>query len=94
MVGEVERASDKYIVKNPGYLQHHPLTGPARFDLADSVSLCMEQLWIYRPAFTRGCDQLSAEGVEAMRKIANVGIHVEQIIGAVCQHFQISSVVL
>ena len=54
----------------------------------------MEQLWIYRPAFTRGCDQLSAEDVEAMRKIANVGIHVEQIIGAGCQRFQTLSVVL
>ena len=41
------------------------------------------------PAFTRGGDQPSAEDVEAMRKLANVRIHVERIIGSVCQRFQL-----
>ena len=43
------------------------------------------------PAFTRGRDQLSPEDVEATRKLANVRIHVERIICAVCQRFQILS---
>ena len=43
------------------------------------------------PAFTGGCEQLPPADVEATRKLANVGIHVERIIGAVCQHFQILS---
>ena len=43
------------------------------------------------PAFTRGCDEFLPSEVEATRKLANVRIHVERIIGAVCQRFQILS---
>ena len=43
------------------------------------------------PAFTRGCEQLPSADVEATLKLANVKIHVERIIGAVCQRFQILS---
>ena len=51
------------------------------FDVADSIAACGATLDI--PAFTRGCDQLSAGD--------SVQIHVKRIIGAVRQHFQILS---
>ena len=45
------------------------------------------------PALTRGCDQLPPRDIEfeATRKLVNVRIHVERIIQAVRQHFQILS---
>ena len=43
------------------------------------------------PAFTRGKNQLAPEDVEGTRKIANVRIHVERVIGAARQRFQILS---
>ena len=42
--------------------------------------------------FTRGYDQLASVDVENARKIADVRIHVERIIGSVRQRFQILSV--
>ena len=42
-------------------------------------------------AFTRACEQLQPSDVEATRKPANVRIHVERIIGAVRQRFQVLS---
>ena len=39
------------------------------------------------PAFTRGCEQLAPVDVENTRKIANVRIHVEKIIGSIRQCF-------
>ena len=59
------------------------------FDIADSIAYCGATLDI--PAFTRGCEQLPPGNVEATRKLANVRIHVERIIGVVRQRFQILS---
>ena len=51
------------------------------FDIADSVGMYQAKLYI--PAFTKGKKQLSANEVEDTRKIANVRIHVERVIGLV-----------
>ena len=87
------RASDKYIVENSGYPRHllpgDLILADRGFDIADSVALFGATLDI--PAFTKGKDQLSAEEVESTRKLANVRIHVERIIGTVWQRFQILS---
>ena len=87
------RVSDKHIVENSGYMKHllpgDVVLADRGFDVADSIAVCGATLDI--PAFTRGRDQLSAGDIEATRKLANVRIHVERIIGAVRQHFQILS---
>ena len=87
------RASDKYIMENSGYLNNlHPgdvVLADRGFDVVDSVALHGATLDI--PAFTRGHEQLAPVDVEATRKIANVRIHVERIIGSVRQRFQILS---
>ena len=87
------RASDKYIVENSGYLKYllpgDVVLADRGFNVEDSVALQGDTLDI--PAFTRGCDQLPPRDVEATHKLANVRIHVERIIGAVRQSFQILS---
>ena len=40
------------------------------------------QATLHIPSFTRGCSQLSPMDVEATRKLANVRIHIERVIGA------------
>ena len=83
----------QYIVENSGYLNHllpgNVVLADRGFDVADSLALFGATLDI--PAFTRGHDQLSPADVEATRKLANVRIHVERIIGSVRQRFQILS---
>ncbi len=87
------RVSDKHIVENSGYLRHllpgDVVLADRGFDVANSVALHGATLDI--PAFTRGCEQLPPADVEATRKLANVRIHVERIIGVVRQRFQILS---
>ena len=85
--------SDKYIVEHSGYLSKllpgDVILADRGFNVSDSVALKGATLDL--PAFTRGCEQLSPSQVEATRKIANVRIHVERIIGVVRQRFQILS---
>ena len=85
--------SDKHIVENSGYLNNllpgDVVLADRGFDVADSFALQGATLDI--PAFTRGVSQLCPGSVEATRKLAIVWIHVERIIGAVRQHFQILS---
>ena len=87
------RVSDKHIVENSGYLRHilpgDVILADRGFDVADTIALHQATLNI--PAFTRGCDQLPAKDVEDTRKLANVRIHVERVIGSIRQRFQILS---
>ena len=59
------------------------------FDISDSVGSYCSTLKI--PAFTRGKSQLSGIEVEETRKIANVHIHVERVIGNIRKKFSLLS---
>lgn len=85
------RVSDKYLTENSGFLNKiQPgdiILADRGFDLADTVGvLCAE---IKVPTFTRGKSQLSMKEVIDTRKIANVRIHVERVIGVVRQKYGI-----
>lgn len=85
------RVSDKYLTENSGLLRKllpgDIVLAYRGFDIADSVGFYQARLHI--PAFTRGKKKLSAEDVEETRKIANVRIHVERVIGLVRRKYTI-----
>ncbi len=57
------------------------------FTIEESVGMYQAQFAI--PAFTRGKKQLDPVDVEKTRGIANVRIHVESVIGLLCQKYTI-----
>jgi len=59
------------------------------FDISDSVGSYCSTLKM--PTFTRGKSQLSGIEVEQTRKIANVRIHVERVIGNIRKKFSLLS---
>lgn len=75
------RASDTFITKNSGLLDH--LT-PGDQILADRGFTITDVLppgvTLALPAFTRGCKELSEHEVTETRRLANVRIHVERAI--------------
>ncbi|XP_075534184.1 uncharacterized protein LOC142567970 [Dermacentor variabilis] len=79
------RASDKHITEHCGILEYlsqgDVVLADRGFDIADTLGLYCAKLHI--PAFTRGQKQLTALDVENTRKLANVRIHVERVIGLV-----------
>ncbi|CAN8026564.1 unnamed protein product [Ixodes persulcatus] len=79
------RTSDKHITEHCGILDKlkpgDVVLADRGFDISDSVGLHREKLHI--PAFTKGKKQLSVCDVETTRKLANVRIHVERVIGLV-----------
>ena len=87
------RVSDKYITENCGYLYKlqpgDVVLADRGFNVQESVAYRGAMLNI--PVFTKGKAQLPAVDVEETRKLANVRIHVERVIGAVRQRFQILS---
>ena len=54
------------------------------FDITDSVGFCKAPFYI---PFTKGKSLLPEKDVEETKKIANVCIHIEQVIGLVCRKF-------
>jgi len=85
------RTSDKHLTEqcnilpklNPGDV----VLADRGFDIGDSVGMMGAELAI--PAFTKGKKQLSGEEVESTRRIANVRIHVERVIGSLRQKYTI-----
>ena len=90
------RTSDKFLTENCGFLKN---LVPGDLVLADRGFTVHEQVWFHRaelniPAFTRGKNQLDPVDVENTRKIANVRIHVERVIGILRQKYTILQSIL
>ena len=85
------RVSDVYLTKHCGILKKllpgDIVLADRGFDIAESVGIMQAKLHI--PAFTKGKSQLSALEIEDTRKIANVWIHIERVIGCVRQKYHI-----
>ena len=87
------RTSDKYITEHCSLLSNlvpgDTVLADRGFDISDSVgSYCST---LKTPTFTRGKSQLSGIEVEQTRKIANVRIHVERVIGNIRKKFSLLS---
>ena len=87
------RVSDKHLTENSGLLEKlHPgdvILADRGFDISDTVGLYCAQISI--PAFTKGKKQLTGIEVEQTRRIANVRIHVERVIGNIRKKYSILS---
>ncbi|KAL1468263.1 hypothetical protein MTO96_041610 [Rhipicephalus appendiculatus] len=87
------RTSDKLITESSGILNNllpgDTVLADRGFTIGDAVGIHRARLEI--PAFTRGKPQLSAWEVEKTRKIANVRIHVERVIGLLRRKYKILS---
>ena len=90
------RSTDNEIVRDSGCISlnyHNPqdqILADRGFTLQDDFgAVCSAEL--ITPAFTKGKKQLNAEDVETTRKIANVRIHVERVIGNMKKRFGILS---
>ena len=85
------RTSDKHIVEKSGLLNNllpgDILMADRGFKISDDVAFYQARLVI--PDFTKGKKQLHPLEVENTRKIANVRIHVERVIGLVVRKFRI-----
>ena len=84
-----ERVIRKYLTENCGLLNHlipgDTVLADWGFDIQDSVGICCARVAI--PAFIKGKKQLTGIDVEQTRHIANVHIHVERVIGFICQKY-------
>jgi hypothetical protein len=85
------RKSDKYVVIQSGYLMH---ILPGDVILADRGFLVEEEISsrgakLITPSFMNNKTQLSNTSSERTRRIANVRIHVERIIGVLRTRFKI-----
>jgi len=85
------RVSDKHLTRESGLLKNllpgDIILADRGFDVAEEVGLAQASLCI--PAFTKGVSQLSPTEIEKTRKLANVRIHVERVIGATRQRYSI-----
>jgi len=87
----VGRCSDKHITENCGILDkllpNDIVLADRGFNISESVGLVGAYLKFL--AFTKEKPQLSYEDVKLTRKIANVRIHVERVIGVVRSKYRI-----
>lgn len=87
------RVSDKHLTENCGLLNKllpgDTILADHGFDIQESVGLFCATIKI--PAFTKGKAQLSGIDVEQTRRIANVRVHVERVIGNIRQKFSLLS---
>ena len=87
------RVSDKHLTENSGLLDNltpgDVILADRGFDIQESVGLFCSTIKI--PAFTKGKKQLSGIEVEQTRRIANVRIHVERVIGNIRKKYSILS---
>ena len=85
------RVSDKHITQNSQFLANllpgDVCLADRSFNIAETLASYGATLKI--PAFTRGQSQLSANAVESTRRLANVRIHVERVIGLLRNKYQI-----
>ena len=81
--------SDKHLTENCGLLNYllpgDTILADRGFDIQESVRLYCARISI--PSFTRGKKQLTGIEVEQAQRIANVKIHVEQVIGVLRQKY-------
>lgn len=85
------RPSDKVITESSGILdnlEHGDVVLADRgFLISESVGLRCATLYV--PPYTRGKKQLSFAELESTRRMANVRIHVERVIGLVRNKYRI-----
>lgn len=85
------RTSDKHLTEHSRLLSFltpgDTILADRGFDIVDSIGLCLAT--IKMPAFTKGKTQLSGIEVEQTRRIANVRIHVERVIGNLRQKYSL-----
>ena len=87
------RTSDKCITEECGLLNKlipgDTILADRGFDIKDTIGFYCATITM--PAFTKGKAQLSGIDVEQTRRIANIRIHVERVIGNIRQKFSMLS---
>ena len=85
------RTSDKHVTEQSGFLDKilpgDLILADRGFNIESSVGTMSAQVKI--PAFTKGKSQMSPIDLETTRKLANVRIHVERVIGLTRQKYTI-----
>ena len=84
------RVSDKHLTENCGFLDKllpgDLVLADRGFNISDAVGLHCAKVEI--PAFMKGRKQLSPLDVEETKKLANVRIHIERVIGHMRQYYK------
>ena len=87
------RTSDKFITEHSSLLSNlvpgDTILADRGFDITDSVGFYCAT--VKTPAFTLGRNQLTGIEVEQTRRIANIRIHVERVIGNIRKKYSILS---
>ncbi len=87
------RVSDKHLTENSNLLSNlipgDTVLADRGFDIKESAAMYCARVTL--PAFTKGKKQLTGIEVEQSRRIANVRIHVERVIGLIRQKYSLLS---